>query len=272
MTLFTSLVTISLGAILVNNFILAQFLGICPFMGVSQKTSTALGMGLAVTFVMGIASAVTWVVNEYILIPWDMQYMQTVAFILIIAALVQFVEMFLQKVVPALYQALCQNHAVCAGVGRGNGTDRAVRGFLGKDAAAGANIRFRVPFDSSRRYSSGCISTESGPRTLIRGAPEVILPHVTRYIGQDGRIRPITPAVRNAIQKQWQEYAATTHRVIATAEFEGQNPTEAGDFSDLIFVALFAIRDRLRPDAADAVAAAITHANTGYSKEQFRMK
>ncbi len=106
MSLFTSLLSISLGAILVNNFILAQFLGICPFMGVSQKTSTALGMGLAVTFVMGIASAVTWVVNAYILIPLDLQYMQTVAFILVIAALVQFVEMFLQKAVPALYQAL----------------------------------------------------------------------------------------------------------------------------------------------------------------------
>ena len=106
MSLFTSLMSISLGAILVNNFILAQFLGICPFMGVSQKTGTAMGMGLAVTFVMGIASAVTWAVNTYILIPLDLQYMQTVAFILVIAALVQFVEMFLQKAVPALYQAL----------------------------------------------------------------------------------------------------------------------------------------------------------------------
>ena len=106
MNLFTSLMSISLGAILVNNFILAQFLGICPFMGVSQKTGTAMGMGLAVTFVMGIASAVTWAVNTYILIPLDLGYMQTVAFILVIAALVQFVEMFLQKAVPALYQAL----------------------------------------------------------------------------------------------------------------------------------------------------------------------
>ena len=106
MNLFTSLMSISLGAILVNNFILAQFLGICPFMGVSQKTSTAMGMGLAVTFVMGIASAVTWAVNTYILIPLDLGYMQTVAFILVIAALVQFVEMFLQKAVPTLYQAL----------------------------------------------------------------------------------------------------------------------------------------------------------------------
>ena len=106
MNLFTSLMSISLGAILVNNFILAQFLGICPFMGVSQKTGTAMGMGLAVTFVMGIASAVTWAVNTYILIPLDLGYMQTVAFILVIAALVQFVEMFLQKAVPTLYQAL----------------------------------------------------------------------------------------------------------------------------------------------------------------------
>ena len=102
MNLFTSLMSISLGAILVNNFILAQFLGICPFMGVSQKTGTAMGMGLAVTFVMGIASAV----NTYILISLDLGYMQTVAFILVIAALVQFVEMFLQKAVPTLYQAL----------------------------------------------------------------------------------------------------------------------------------------------------------------------
>ena len=106
MSLFTSLMSISLGAILVNNFILAQFLGICPFMGVSQKTGTAMGMGLAVTFVMGIASAVTWAVNTYILIPLNLGYMQTVAFILVIAALVQFVEMFLQKAVPTLYQAL----------------------------------------------------------------------------------------------------------------------------------------------------------------------
>ena len=103
---FAGLVSIALGAILIQNFIFSQFLGICPFMGVSQKTGTAMGMGLAVTFVMGIASAVTWAVNTYILIPLDLGYMQTVAFILVIAALVQFVEMFLQKAVPTLYQAL----------------------------------------------------------------------------------------------------------------------------------------------------------------------
>ena len=107
------LFTIALGAILVNNFIFAQFLGICPFLGVSKKVDTALGMGLAVTFVMGLASAVCWVINEYLLInpaiygdgP-NLAFMQTIAFILVIAALVQFVEMFLKKNVPSLYQAL----------------------------------------------------------------------------------------------------------------------------------------------------------------------
>ena len=98
--------SIALGAILVNNFIFAQFLGICPFMGVSKKIDTAVGMGVAVTCVMGLASAFTWLANEYLLVPLNLAYMQTVAFILIIAALVQFVEMFLQKSLPALYTAL----------------------------------------------------------------------------------------------------------------------------------------------------------------------
>jgi len=98
--------SIALGAILVNNFIFAQFLGICPFMGVSKKIDTAVGMGVAVTFVMGLASAFTWLANEYLLIPLSLEYMQTVAFILIIASLVQFVEMFLQKSLPSLYTAL----------------------------------------------------------------------------------------------------------------------------------------------------------------------
>ena len=101
----TKLLSISLGAILVNNFILVQFLGICPFMGVSKKMDTAAGMGFAVTFVMGLASAFTWLVNQ-LLVKLDLEYMQTVAFILVIAALVQFVEMFLQKSIPSLYEAL----------------------------------------------------------------------------------------------------------------------------------------------------------------------
>ena len=100
------LLSITLGAILTNNFIFSQFLGCCPFLGVSKKVDTAVGMGVAVTFVMGLASAVCFVVNKFILIPLDLAYMQTVAFILVIASLVQFIEMFLQKAMPSLYTAL----------------------------------------------------------------------------------------------------------------------------------------------------------------------
>ena len=100
------LLSITLGAILANNFIFSQFLGCCPFLGVSKKVDTAVGMGVAVTFVMGLASAVCYVVNQFILVPLDLAYMQTVAFILVIAGLVQFVEMFLKKNIPTLYTAL----------------------------------------------------------------------------------------------------------------------------------------------------------------------
>ncbi len=104
--MFTSLVSISLGAILVNNFIFSQFLGICPFLGVSNKMSTATGMSVAVTFVMTLASAICWVINTYLLIPLGLGFMQTVAFILVIAVLVQLVEMFLKKSIPSLYTAM----------------------------------------------------------------------------------------------------------------------------------------------------------------------
>ena len=100
-----NLLTIALGAILVNNFILVQFLGCCPFLGVSKKMDTAVGMGFAVIFVMGLASALCYPVN-LLLESLDMEFMQTVTFILVIAALVQFVEMFLQKTIPSLYEAL----------------------------------------------------------------------------------------------------------------------------------------------------------------------
>ena len=103
--MLTSLLSISLGAILINNFIFSQFLGICPFLGVSKKTDTAIGMGLAVTFVMGLASAFCFFVNK-LLVALGLDYMQTVAFILVIAALVQFVEMFMKKAMPTLYTAL----------------------------------------------------------------------------------------------------------------------------------------------------------------------
>ena len=101
----TSLLAISLGAILANNFIFAQFLGICPFLGVSKKIDTAVGMGAAVTFVMALASAFCFLINK-ILVDLDLAFMQTVAFILVIASLVQFVEMFLKKFIPTLYTAL----------------------------------------------------------------------------------------------------------------------------------------------------------------------
>ena len=103
---FTKLLEITLGAILINNFIFSQFLGICPFMGVSKKMDTAAGMGMAVIFVMGLASAICWVINEFILMPLELGYLQTLAYILVIAALVQFVEMFLKKGMPSLYSAL----------------------------------------------------------------------------------------------------------------------------------------------------------------------
>ena len=100
------LLAISLSAILANNFIFSQFLGVCPFLGVSKKVDTAVGMGIAVTFVMGLASAICWVINEFILMPLELGYLQTLAYILVIAALVQFVEMFLKKAMPSLYSAL----------------------------------------------------------------------------------------------------------------------------------------------------------------------
>ena len=104
--MLASIVSISLGAILINNFIFSQFLGCCPFLGCSNKVDTATGMGLAVVFVMGLASAICWVINEYILVALHLEFLQTLAFILVIAALVQFVEMFLKKAVPSLYSAL----------------------------------------------------------------------------------------------------------------------------------------------------------------------
>lgn len=101
-----TLTAIVIGAIFVNNIVLSQFLGICPFLGVSSKVSTAAGMGMAVTFVMALSSIVTWCLQEYVLVPFDIKYMQTIVFILVIAALVQMVEIVLKKVSPALYQAL----------------------------------------------------------------------------------------------------------------------------------------------------------------------
>ena len=101
-----TLFAIIVGAIFVNNVVLSQFLGICPFLGVSSKVDTSIGMGMAVTFVMALATLVTWCIHHYILVPFGIEYMQTITFILVIAALVQMVEIVLKKVSPALYQAL----------------------------------------------------------------------------------------------------------------------------------------------------------------------
>jgi len=98
--------TISLTAILIENYIFVKFLGICPFLGVSKRTDTALGMGLAVIFTMTLSSAITWLLYTYVLVPLDITYLKTIAFILVIAALVQFIELFLKKAVPALHKAL----------------------------------------------------------------------------------------------------------------------------------------------------------------------
>jgi electron transport complex protein RnfA len=106
MEYFSSLFLILLSSILVNNFIMSRFLGICPFLGVSKRVSTAVGMGAAVTFVMAMASVITYLAHYFILEPLHMEYMQTMAFILIIAALVQFIEMVIKKMSPSLYQAL----------------------------------------------------------------------------------------------------------------------------------------------------------------------
>ena len=100
------LFSLIIGSIFINNIIFAKFLGCCPFMGVSKKIDSSLGMGMAVTFVITIASAITWLVYTFVLKPFRLEYLQTIAFILIIASLVQFVEMAIQKTSPSLYKAL----------------------------------------------------------------------------------------------------------------------------------------------------------------------
>ena len=102
----STIITILISTILVNNYIFAKFLGICPFLGVSSKTETATGMGVAVTFVVVIASAVTWLLQHFVLNVFGLEYLQTIVFILVIASLVQFVEMFIKKSSPSLYSAM----------------------------------------------------------------------------------------------------------------------------------------------------------------------
>lgn len=101
-----NILSIIIAALFTENFVMVKFLGICPFLGVSKKKDTAIGMGMAVTFVMALSSAITWLVNEYLLKNFHVEFLQTIIFILIIASLVQFVEMFVKKSMPSLYNAL----------------------------------------------------------------------------------------------------------------------------------------------------------------------
>lgn len=101
-----TIITILISALFTENFVLVKFYGCCPFLGVSKKTDTALGMGMAVTFVMAIASMVTYLAYTYLLVPFNLEYLETILFILIIAGLVQFVELFIKKSMPPLYNAL----------------------------------------------------------------------------------------------------------------------------------------------------------------------
>jgi len=100
------LIVLAISCIFVNNILLAKFLGNCPFLGTSKRMETAVGMGMAVIFVLVMAGVITWIVQTYLLVPLKLEYLQTIAFILVIASLVQFVEMFLKKSIPALYAGL----------------------------------------------------------------------------------------------------------------------------------------------------------------------
>lgn len=102
----SNIMLIVIGSVLVNNYVMSQFLGICPFLGVSKRVETAVGMGMAVTFVMGLAALFTYFIQAYVLVPLNLEYMQTITFILVIAVLVQIVEIALKKISPSLYQAL----------------------------------------------------------------------------------------------------------------------------------------------------------------------
>lgn len=156
---------------------------------------------------------------------------------------------------PAVAAAIAENHAVCAALGRGNATDRALSAFFAHQNVH-VQVESRVPFDTARRYSSGCVRTPDGIRTQVRGAPEVILAHAAYYLGADGRVHRMTPAVMNQLKRTWDTLAGEAYRVLATAECPGANRSESGEFDGLIFYALIAIRDRLRSDAAAAVAQA----------------
>ena len=142
-------ILLAISAAVVNNVVLSQFLGLCPFIGVSKKINTASGMGGAVIFVITIASLVTSVINKFVLVPFDLTYLQTIVFILVIAALVQFVEMFLRKKVPPLYNSLgvylplITTNCAVLGVAQGN-TDQALSFADSMANAIGTGLGFLI--------------------------------------------------------------------------------------------------------------------------------
>ncbi len=142
-----SYLTILIGSILVNNYVMNKFMGICPFLGVSKKVDTALGMGMAVTFVMTLASFMTWLVEHYLLVPLDLMYMRTIAFILVIAVLVQVVEMALKKLSFSLYQALGVYLPLIT-------TNCAVLGAAILNSDSGYNLLESTLSGSARRWAS----------------------------------------------------------------------------------------------------------------------
>ena len=150
---FGQVLLMMFGAMIVENFIFSKFYGCCPFLGVSEKPDTALGMGMAVTFVITLSSAVTWAVYYLLLKPFGLEYLKTVAFILVIAALVQFIEMFLRKFIPSLYTAMGIFLPLIT-------TNCAVLGFT-LAIVVFAGLRARIDYDAAPRSFRGF------PLTLI---------------------------------------------------------------------------------------------------------
>ena len=181
------IIAIIISMILVDNYVLAQFLGICPFLGVSKKLDSAVGMGGAVIFVMVLATAVTWPIQQ-ILNKFEIGYMQTVVFILVIAALVQLVEMMLKKFMPSLYSALgvylplittnCAVLGVCiANIDEGYGFIEALANSFG------AAVGFTVALVLFAGVRSGKLANEEGVPVAFRGVPLVLLSSAILSLG-----------------------------------------------------------------------------------------
>ena len=177
---FGSIFSIIVGSIFINNVIFAKFLGCCPFMGVSKKIDASLGMGMAVTFVITLASGITWLVYHFLLAPFGLDYLQTIAFILIIAALVQFVEMAIAKTSPSLYKALgvflplittnCAVLGVCiANIDAGYGFGLSIAN------AFGASVGFTLALILFAGIRSTKLVNEDGVPQPFKGVPLTLI-------------------------------------------------------------------------------------------------